>query len=451
MKQSIALLATLMLLAACAAPATPAVTLTPTSIPATAAPEPTLTPTLDPRPQTDTSIRDWRDDLRSLMRAINSMHPNPYWRTPRSDYDRMVSDLDKRIPELTDEQIIVELVRIVALLDGHSNMDVLEAPVHFHLYPIRLYRFSDGMYVVDAAEPTKEAIGGKLISIGGQDAEEVFNQVKPLTQYDNEMDYALMTPMYMMIPEFLHALGIVKDMSQPEFVIETDGKQITLNPAPMTFEEYLQGKPFYLYLVGLPQDDRVLYLQHRYDWNYWYIYLEDSQTLYIQYNLVMASSGNGQSMREFASEIDQFITEHDVAKVVVDVRHNPGGDNGTYPPLLRVLTENEKINQPGKLFVIIGRQTFSAAANFITDVEKQTNALFVGEPSGGAPNLYGDTDVYRLPHSGILVYISRRYWEKSTPDDNRPWIEPDIPAPLSWEDYVNGRDPSMEAILSYQP
>ena len=67
-----------------------------------------------------------------------------------------------------------------------------------------------------------------------------------------------------------------------------------------------------------------------------------------------------------------------------------GGDNTTYGPLLDMLEQNAAINKPGKLFTIMDRGTFSAAGSFVTDMERRTETLLVGEPTGGAPNQYGD-------------------------------------------------------------
>ena len=64
-----------------------------------------------------------------------------------------------------------------------------------------------------------------------------------------------------------------------------------------------------------------------------------------------------------------------------------GGDNTTYGPLLQALRDNRL---KGRLSVIIGCETFSAATNFATEVEKDTDAVLVGEPTAGRPNLYGD-------------------------------------------------------------
>jgi hypothetical protein len=116
-----------------------------------------------------------------------------------------------------------------------------------------------------------------------------------------------------------------------------------------------------------------------------------------------------------------------------------------------VLIKREQINQPGKLFTIIGRATFSAAMMLADDLEKHTNTLFVGEPTGASPNMYGDAERIVLPNSGLEVWASALHWVYSEPRDNRPWIAPDIPAELSSADYRARRDPALEAILGYAP
>ena len=48
--------------------------------------------------------------------------------------------------------------------------------------------------------------------------------------------------------------------------------------------------------------------------------------------------------------------------------------------LIRPLQERPAINQRGKVFVLVGRQTFSAAMVNAIDFRKQTNALLIGAP-----------------------------------------------------------------------
>src|SRR4029079_19338075 len=101
----------------------------------------------------------------------------------------------------------------------------------------------------------------------------------------------------------------------------------------------------------------------------------------------------------------------------------------------------------GRLYVLIGRLTFSAAGNFATEVEAKTGAVFVGEDMGSSPNLYGDVLRSPLRTIGIDVYIASIYWQKSTADDQWITIEPDIAVPYSSDDYFSDRDPVLAAAL----
>ncbi|HAV77815.1 MAG TPA: hypothetical protein DCX53_10750, partial [Anaerolineae bacterium] len=198
-------------------------------------------------------------------------------------------------------------------------------------------------------------------------------------------------------------------------------------------------------VYGLPQRAEPLYLSRAGIESFWTVYLEDTGTLYIQYNRVQ--SGIGGLVREIQEILDQEVVE----RVVLDLRLNPGGDNTTYRSLLDLLSTDTRINRPGHFFTILGRQTFSAASNFATELENRTHTIFVGEPMGGSPNLFGDVVPITLPNSRIQIFISARYWEKSSPDDNRVWIEPDLPASLSSQDFFSKLDPSMDAILAFDP
>lgn len=93
------------------------------------------------------------------------------------------------------------------------------------------------------------------------------------------------------------------------------------------------------------------------------------------------------------------------------------------------------------------RTTFSAAQNLITKLDHETEVLFVGEPSGGKPNHYGDARRITLPESRLDVSISTLYWQDGGPFDLRSWVPPEIAVDLTPEDWVNGRDPVLEAAL----
>jgi hypothetical protein len=70
---------------------------------------------------------------------------------------------------------------------------------------------------------------------------------------------------------------------------------------------------------------------------------------------------------------------------------------------------------------------------------------------GGSPNLYGDARPANLPYGGQVVSMATRYWQKSTADDQRITIEPDLAIPFSSEDYLAGLDPVLDAVTTGTP
>lgn len=75
--------------------------------------------------------------------------------------------------------LAVELMRMIALLgplNGHSAIDPLgEHPITLHAFPLWLYEFDDGVFVVDAGRG--DLIGTELVAVEGADVNEVLRAV----------------------------------------------------------------------------------------------------------------------------------------------------------------------------------------------------------------------------------------------------------------------------------
>ena len=143
-----------------------------------------------------------------------------------------------------------------------------------------------------------------------------------------------------------------------------------------------------------------------------------------------------------------MIEAGSVRRLLLDLRQNPGGDNTTYGTLLDLVQDFAEAH-PGQLRVLVDRVTFSAAANLATDIERRTDAVFVGEPMGGGLNFWDDVTQVRLDSLPVpmQVGVSTRYWEFADPDDARLTIEPDIAVPASREDFLGGGDPVLDAAI----
>jgi C-terminal processing protease CtpA/Prc len=101
------------------------------------------------------------------------------------------------------------------------------------------------------------------------------------------------------------------------------------------------------------------------------------------------------------------------------------------------------------LFVLVGRQTFSAGNMMAIELEKYTEATFVGEASGGSVQGFGNHEPVFLPNSGLGVMIATKFYQNDGPNDDRPAIAPTIAALLTARDYAEGRDPALAAALAY--
>jgi C-terminal processing protease CtpA/Prc len=80
-------------------------------------------------------------------------------------------------------------------------------------------------------------------------------------------------------------------------------------------------------------------------------------------------------------------------------------------------------------------------------LQRETEALLVGEPTGGKPNHFGEVQQFHLPHSQLKVFYSTKYFEASEQDNDS--LMPDISAPATFSEYLHGVDPAIMAILDY--
>ncbi len=409
------------------------------------------------------SVAQWEEDLAAFSLGMRETHLNLFHTITEAQFDSAVATLQRHLPDLERHEIIVELARIVAMVgDGHTTLWLTpNAANGFRQLPILLYWLQDGLYVLAIAEEEAAAVGGRVVRIGEVDVDEALARVRPLVPRDNEMGVLSITPRYLAIPEVLEALEITDSIDRATYTVETrDGGsiEVELEAIPDAWLANLgvhpvirpgEGDRIEMAVAG-PSENLPLWLRDPANL-FWYVYLEDSRTLYVQLNAIQHKSDD--RMDRFFERVFAAADTLPFDRFVLDLRFNGGGNNFNNYPLLRAIVKRDSIDQNGRFFVITSRHTFSAAGHLVTYLERQTDALFVGEPTGASPNHYGDAGDVILPNSGLRAFASTIYWQNSLPYpfETRPWTPPDIAAELTIEDWRSGRDPAMEAILAYVP
>jgi hypothetical protein len=389
----------------------------------------------------------WRYDLWLLSRELQRIHYDPYKNISKPEFDAYVKKLNDEIPRLTDNQITVGFMKLMRMMgDGHTQIrpgGTGHNPMMTGL-PVEFYLFKEGLFITAAAPEYAELVGTQVIRLGDNSIEKVIETLDSIVSQDNKMWVKFIGVNMMKRLSIMNGLGLIPSADKMQITVR-DGEGKTRSAT--LFEDKSGEVNNWVSVRQNSKTPEPLYLKNRRA-AYWFEYIPESKTVFFQYNAVQNDVNN--PLAQFCDKLFKFINENDVEKLVIDMRWNSGGNNFLNRPIVQGLIRNDKINQRGKLFVIIGRQTFSAAMNGATEIERYTNAIFAGEPTGSSPNFVGESIRVNLPYSKMQGSISDLYWQSSVAMDYRTWIAPLLYAPPSFEMYKANRDPAMEAISSYR-
>ena len=193
-------------------------------------------------------------------------------------------------------------------------------------------------------------------------------------------------------------------------------------------------------------DELPLYRKNR-DKFFWSKYDSEKKLLYINYN--QCKDMRTCTVSEFSEQLMMDIQSNaDLQRLVIDLRNNGGGNSELFRGFLTWLSTFEHLNRKGRLFVIVGRDTFSSALLNTYYLKFNTAAIFLGEPTGGKPNCYGEVKYLSLNSSGLYIRYSTKYYELIE-DNTLLSFMPDIPCEVTFKDYVRNIDPCLDWIYRY--
>jgi tetratricopeptide (TPR) repeat protein len=395
----------------------------------------------------------WKADINFLKERMEQTHYNIYEALTKEQWDKEFSELLDNIENLDDEHINTELAKIIASVgDGHTIL--FPAPKSGgkqEEYKIKFYKFKDGLFIKGITKDYAQYNGMKVTKIGKYKTEEALKKLIEIIPHDNELCIDWLTPKYLMNNDYLYGLGIndSKDILKLELE-DNAGKKITaeIKKSVSDFSASFHGQNAdeYVYANESSASPLPLYLKRGSEM-FWFEHLTDVNYVYMQVNGI--SNNGNEKIKDFYDKVFRFIDSNNVEGIIIDLRLNSGGNNFLNKHLINNFIRYDKINKKGKVFTIIGRNTFSAAMNLVGDLENSTQTIFIGEPTGSRPNFTGEINFIELPNTGIKVSASSLYWQKAVSSDKRKWVFPEVYAPLSFSDYKNNIDPAMNAVYAY--
>ncbi|MEZ4587799.1 MAG: S41 family peptidase [Gemmatimonadales bacterium] len=354
---------------------------------------------------------------------------------------RLIDEADALDPA----EFVVRVYDLLARVgDAHTVVIpyTIQLPEFERRLPIEVGRFDDGYYVVAGSGPATTLVGARLLSVGGVATEEVVRRFAAVLPADNPGWPSRWAHLALTTPGWLRGLGVIATgLGAP---VEVTGlaaggdtvRALVLDGAPSDGERRVSRSPTLVerWLDEEPSENFVRVLPHR-------------RALYV--SLASMSDTDGRSFATFDSLWRRAMEEPGIERMVIDLRDNGGGNNMLVEPMRRRIVRS-RFNRFGRLYVLIGPVTFSAAQNFATRLERETDALFVGEPTGGRPNHLGDPELLVGAATGGTYLVSTMRWQDSPPYDERPWILPDLPAPPGFGDYLAGVDEALDMALDHQ-
>ncbi len=414
------------------------------------------------------TLADWRADLADIVRDIRTLHPDPFAHTGRLTFFRALRDLERELPSLTNDQRIMRTMRLVASIgDGHTYLE-MNSPRYARWFPMRMYAFSDGYYIISAHKSVAELAGAQVIEIAGRPVAEVAAQASEVMGYENaSMRAERVHPMHSEV--LMRALGYARaDGTLPLKVKLAGGRVVDRTISAMQadhpqfkddatwewqFRAELYGTPvgtehdWETAFRGLPASafqvsdtTRPVFLTDRRAFNARAI--PSGKAFYIRTNYI--------SDTDFAPFFQGALAQVDSTrpeKLIIDWRNNFGGDGSQLSLVLREFIKRGDSPPWKDIYILTGRKTFSATVLALGKFIEFLPLSIVGEPSAAGLNHFGDPTSRSYARTGVRLSVSTLWHKLAESNDVSEFIPVDVPAVFSFADFSAGKDPAVDRIV----
>lgn len=356
----------------------------------------------------------------------------------RLDFINQINLLIPKIPELRDEEVCFELQRAVATLkDGHSIIFMYNTG----FYPIYLEAFytENGaeFYAVSLPIEHEDAVYSKLISINSVPIEEIIEKGSPYISAENIYTVYSQLESELCSPLFLANIGVIgwEDTTADYTFVNEYGEEFILNLSSDNYSNTVWTETH----TGYKN-----LLMYKYSFNFWYEFIDD-ETLYIKMNAF--DSSDYSSLLKITTELEKAVTpESPINKTIIDFRNNPGGSKvHGYNEFIEMINGDEF----GSLYAIINDNTFSMGVVMTSILKERIERInLVGTPAGEPPLVFGVVgNPCTFSYSDFYFQIGE-YAITALPGYEYDALMPDIRVDWNIEDYKNGIDTVLEAVLA---
>lgn len=358
---------------------------------------------------------------------------------PKTSFDAALESLRADISRVSDAEMVLGLMRIVASANVAHNIVYMPGIGMGFLsrLPLTFNWYADDLAVTSASSNYVAALGARVLRIGTMTPKELLSATAPYISHENDIWLRANFSEFIRRRAVLQHFGLIGSDGRIAIELQKAGE------APFTLS--VASADPRVPLLGFADGFHIpvpLAYTHP-DRYYWYQYLADSGTFFLQYN--RCQNDPKLPFREFVRQALVEADAHAPKRVVIDLRQNSGGNSRVIGPLVSGLSSRSQIR--GHIYVLIGPWTFSSGLDAAVELHNTLHATLVGEPLGEKPNSYGEIKVLTLPNSKLNIQYTTKYFHMAKEGDPSS-VEPDLPAPLTLDAVLAGRDPALEAAIA---
>ena len=417
-------------------------------------------------PATALTPREIREDL-TFLREQWAPKNHSFGTAEQQAFEEIVGEGLRLSDGMTDEAFRMTVSRAVAVgRNAHNGVDIFGHP-SFAALPIRVWWFSDGLYVTRAREEGLPFLGARIERIGDRTPEEALSRLRPyIAGTDHWARYRSID--WLIRPAALAEAGVVPKAASVGFTfVLPDGKRRTAELRAGATEDALLQQPIWAQALeptaegaawrpgldsGEPPRSRGTRGEVAAEWL-------GSDTLYIRMNHIFSLDDHPFEQKLWP--ILEQVEKKRPRLVIVDLRFNHGGDITTAllfgQGLPRLLSES------GRVILLSGRSTMSAAIVLQAMLKGYggSRAAILGEPLGDNARFWSEGRPLSLPNSKVEVVYNDGLWDVERGCQGEPrcyWIGatyvppagpigPDQTIDWSFREYAAGVDPVLEAAL----
>ena len=404
----------------------------------------------------------WQQDL-DVVATRFLRYDRSFDETTRTAARARLNRLARSVESLTDNQIVVELSRVIAATgNAHTRLYFARNRTEVSRLPVRVWWFGEELRIVRATDEHRDLLGCRVERIGARPIAEALRIVRDI-KAGNASWQRYMSQYYLASPDILAGANVVTDPAQITLGLTCNagGRDVTLSPLPRRRQDapveawwdlapVFAGSEPGLDAFALSASQTPRYLRHARE-NYWFEYVREDGVLYFQYN--RANAAPSKPMNAFVTQLTDAVRANPVKALVVDLRFNTGGDLNVATPLVEALVP---LLRGLPVFVFTGRATFSAGLTHAAQWKQLAAATIVGEPAADVLDFWSEGGNLVLPNSRLTVHYANgfhKYSQRQYPS-LRPYyfelsvdsIVPDVPVEMTWTQYISGRDPLYESV-----